>query len=267
MKNYFMASQIFIALTLLFCSYQNQTNAETLPKSSIQDLYKKAGGESFFVQGRFDSKLILTEIPDLTGAKNHQLIPKVAEQWLAMVKAFEKEKNPNSKQKLFLVSTFRSYNQQKSIWESKYSGKKKMRVPVQGKSSNEIIDLILEFSSAPGTSRHHWGTDFDLNALENSYFEKGGKGEEIYNWLILNAKRFGFCQPYNNRSLRNNKGYMEEKWHWSYAPISNQLQKQWNNSYQKGEISFKNQFLGSDGFELKAIEYVNSINSECQSIK
>ncbi|NJK84501.1 MAG: M15 family metallopeptidase [Saprospiraceae bacterium] len=32
---------------------------------------------------------------------------------------------------------------------------------------------ILKYSSMPGTSRHHWGTDIDLNSFSNSYFEQG----------------------------------------------------------------------------------------------
>ncbi|MFM9004881.1 MAG: D-alanyl-D-alanine carboxypeptidase family protein [Flavobacteriales bacterium] len=40
----------------------------------------------------------------------------------------------------------------------------------------------MKFSSMPGTSRHHWGTDIDLNSVEPSYF-LSGKGLLIYQWL------------------------------------------------------------------------------------
>lgn len=104
-----------------------------------------------------------------------------------MINDFEDSKPSSYKQHIFLVSSFRNFSHQKGIWESKFTGKKAMRVPIKGKSSEEIIGLILEFSSAPGTSRHHWGTDFDLNALDNAYFESNGKGKFLYDWLKENA--------------------------------------------------------------------------------
>ena len=73
---------------------------------------------------------------------------------------------------LFIVSATRNFTAQKAIWENKWEG----RTMVEGKDLTTIADdkvkarLILLYSSMPGTSRHHWGTDMDLNALDNSYF-------------------------------------------------------------------------------------------------
>ena len=74
-----------------------------------------------------------------------------------------------------------------------------MRESVEGKTPEQIINLILEYSSAPGTSRHHWGTDMDINALQNDYFSNKGNGAFLYEWLQKNAAKFGFCQPYNKK--------------------------------------------------------------------
>jgi len=74
----------------------------------------------------------------------------------------------------------------------------------------------------PGTSRHHWGTDIDLNNFNNAYFEKG-QGLEIYQWLVINAPKYGFCQVYTEKNSARPEGYNEEKWHWSYLPIAQQL--------------------------------------------
>lgn len=52
------------------------------------------------------------------------------------------------------------------------------------------------YSSMPTTSRHHWGTDMDINSVEPEYFESG-QGLLEYNWLKANAHKFGFCQPYS----------------------------------------------------------------------
>jgi len=47
----------------------------------------------------------------------------------------------------------------------------------------------------PGTSRHHWGTDVDLFSLDNKFFESGD-GKIWYSWMVQNAAKYGFCQPY-----------------------------------------------------------------------
>jgi zinc D-Ala-D-Ala carboxypeptidase len=78
---------------------------------------------------------------------------------------------------------------------------------------------ILEFSAMPGSSRHHWGTDMDLNNLTNEYFDTSA-GKKIYDWLTQHASTYGFCQPY---SAGRTKGYHEEKWHWTYMPLSKPL--------------------------------------------
>jgi zinc D-Ala-D-Ala carboxypeptidase len=123
---------------------------------------------------------------------------------------------------LTIISAFRDFEHQKRIWENKWNGRQLLS---QNKKATDITDPversleILRFSSMPGTSRHHWGTDIDINSLNNAYFNTG-KGKREYLWLQENASRFGFYQPYTSRSLRNFQGYEEEKWHWSYMPVA-----------------------------------------------
>lgn len=112
--------------------------------------------------------------------------------------------------KLTVVSATRNFDDQKRIWERKWS--ENSLIPDSATRARKI----LEFSSMPGSSRHHWGTDLDLINLQNSYFEQGD-GKKIYDWLRSNGKQYGFCQPYTaNRAT----GYQEERWHWSYVPLS-----------------------------------------------
>jgi D-alanyl-D-alanine carboxypeptidase len=72
---------------------------------------------------------------------------------------------------LTIISATRNFESQKRIWENKWNGK----VQVEGKDLTTVTDLkerarlILLYSSMPSTSRHHWGTDMDLNALNNSF--------------------------------------------------------------------------------------------------
>ena len=121
---------------------------------------------------------------------------------------------------LTIISATRNFESQKKIWENKWEG----RTMVEGKNLTTVHDpkerarLILLYSSMPSTSRHHWGTDMDLNALENVFFESG-EGLKIYQWLSTHASEYGFCQPYTSK-VGGRTGYEEEKWHWSYLPLS-----------------------------------------------
>lgn len=122
---------------------------------------------------------------------------------------------------LKVISAFRSFNDQKWIWEAKWDGRRAVNgdlLPKEMEAKEKAL-LILQYSSMPGTSRHHWGTEVDLNALENSYFESTEEGKIVYDWLVRNAEHYGFFQPYTSKSS-GRTGYEEEKWHWSFAPIS-----------------------------------------------
>lgn len=151
---------------------------------------------------------------------------------------------------LIIVSGTRNFYEQKSIWERKWNNS----------SSNNNLDKaykILEYSSMPTTSRHHWGTDIDLNNLNNSYFEKG-KGLKEYNWLINNANKFGFYQVYTDKS-EGRTGYNIEKWHWSYKPLSEKYLNNYNKVIKYSDIN------GFKGFEIASkigviSKYVNGVD-------
>jgi len=122
---------------------------------------------------------------------------------------------------LTIISATRTFAQQKTIWERKWA-----RFAAEAPDPEARALKILEYSSMPGTSRHHWGTDFDLNDLNNPTFEPGGRYADVYAWLQKNAHRFGFCQPYTPKGTERPHGYNEEKWHWSYQPLSAQMLQQ-----------------------------------------
>ncbi len=136
---------------------------------------------------------------------------------------------------LIIISATRNFESQKRIWENKWEG----RTKVEGKNLTTVKDpkerarLILLYSSMPGTSRHHWGTDMDLNSLENNFFESGD-GLKIYQWLVAHAAKYGFCQPYTSKADGKRTGYEEEKWHWSYLPLSGKFLEEY-----KKNISYK----------------------------
>jgi len=117
---------------------------------------------------------------------------------------------------------------------------------------------ILEYSSMPSTSRHHWGTDIDINSLESDYF-KSGKGKLEYEWLTKNEPKYGFYQVYTSKK-NGRTGYSEEEWHWSYLPLANIYLSKYNTLIKLNDIK------GFKGFEsarkIDVIkDYVNGI--EC----
>lgn len=129
---------------------------------------------------------------------------------------------------LNIISATRNFEKQKSIWEAKWTGARKIENGAN--AAKKYPDpktralKILEYSSMPGSSRHHWGTDVDLNDLDNYTFEQG-PGKKVYDWMVKHAHEYGFCQPYSKKSADGGRstGYNEEKWHWSYMPIAKQL--------------------------------------------
>jgi Domain of unknown function (DUF4157)/D-alanyl-D-alanine carboxypeptidase/Zinc carboxypeptidase len=97
--------------------------------------------------------------------------------------------------------------------------------------SKKRLDIILQFSALPGTSRHHWGTDVDFNSITNAEWEPpvaGKKGDNHFalrQWLEKNASSAGMIQSY---TPGRTGGYGEEPWHYSYAPIAIGLRELYN---------------------------------------
>lgn len=147
------------------------------------------------------------------------------------------------------VSSYRSFSHQKRIWERKFNSNKS-----NGLSTTENIKKIIEYSTIPGTSRHHWGTDIDIyqtnvkqprGLLLESNFHNNGAFCKLKEWMDIHAKDFGFHLVYTN--LPNRKGFKYEPWHYSYKPLSSQYLK----DYKKLDIAniLKNdKLLGSENF-------------------
>lgn len=167
---------------------------------------------------------------------------------------------------LQIISATRNFEAQKSIWEAKWTGERRVE---SGENLAETTPdfqeralKILRFSSMPGTSRHHWGTDMDLNNLTDKYF-LNGEGKKIYDWLSAHASDYGFCQPYSPKGAERPEGYNEEKWHWSYVPIAQPLTKLAQEKLTNDMISG---FKGAEAAaKIKVVEkYVLGINPACK---
>ena len=139
-----------------------------------------------------------------------------------------------------LTSGYRSIERQLQIWNAKVSGKRKILddfdqvIDPLNLSPLDLICAILRFSALPGTSRHHWGTDFDIYdgvtqkkeevRLVPSEWEKNGPCENLglcINHLIDNDEMMGFYRPYSI----DKGGVSPEPWHFSYAPLAQSFEK------------------------------------------
>ncbi len=165
---------------------------------------------------------------------------------------------------LKIASATRNFDYQKDLWEKKWTG----ITIVDGKDlsksmtdEQERFEKILEYSAVPGTSRHHWGTDIDINDASLQYFDSQ-KGKKEYEWLTKNAYQFGFCQTYNLKGSTRPTGYNEEKWHWSYLPLSRIFMQEYKNLIKNEDMKG---FLGEEYTQSLDLlnNYVLSINSDC----
>lgn len=203
-----------------------------------------------FLMGKFNYKThpLFSKVPETLSTKEVYIQTEVLQAFSAMHKAAEGDSIV-----LKILSGTRSFNEQKSIWERKWQ----KEISVQ-KTPKAAALKILEYSSMPSTSRHHWGTDIDINSLESSYFSEG-QGLKEYTWLVKNANKFGFYQTYTPKD-KGRTGYSVEEWHWSYMPISNKYLLRYNELISNKEITG---FTGSEtAAEIDVIRnFVNGIEN------
>ncbi|GAA0873212.1 hypothetical protein GCM10009117_23590 [Gangjinia marincola] len=157
------------------------------------------------------------------------------------------------------VSSYRSFEDQKRIWTNKYN-----RFTAQGMNPLEAMNKIIEYSTIPGTSRHHWGTDIDIimgdtgitdDVLQEKHFEEGGAFYELKQWLTKFATTFGFEEVYTNQTQR--KGFKYEPWHFSYSPTSKPMLKAYRNLDVFSVLSTED-FAGSEHFTTDFLtRYIN----------
>jgi len=157
---------------------------------------------------------------------------------------------------LRVISATRTFADQKRIWERKW---KALAEPDEAQRALQI----MRYSSMPGTSRHHWGTDVDLNSLSPRWFTDTAEGRKVYDWLTRHAAEHGFCQPYTAKGEGRATGYAEEKWHWSYQPLASAFLKQYLAEVRATDITG---FAGAGAARaVRSIEdYVNGVDPACR---
>lgn len=168
-----------------------------------------------------------------------------------------------------IVSSFRNFARQEAIFERKYI----RYTEDDGMEPLAAIDKIIEYSTIPGTSRHHWGTDIDIidgskkvdgDVLVPEKFEGEGVFADLKKWMDANAKTYDFHLVYTNEPRR--RGFKYEPWHYSYAPLSIPMLA----TFRKKNIMQlleQEEFMGSEHFTTGFVKtYVRDnildINSE-----
>ncbi len=160
----------------------------------------------------------------LTGRGDLELLGTKVKLHPEAYKAFLKMKEAAFKDgiSIKILSGYRSFSTQKNIWNRKYK-----KYTAEGMSPEKALDKIIEYSTLPGTSRHHWGTEIDIidnsvkkttNYLVEKNFTRGGSYEKMKKWMDEHSEKFGFYLVYTKNVYR--KGFKYEPWHYSYKPIS-----------------------------------------------
>jgi len=217
---------IIICTTLLSFTKVDD-NQDNTPQNSKLNSYSYIDKNYLLGKVKPEEDSIFVKIPKKYCLHRTEYIHKEAlKPYLAMY--FKAEKQGIN---LKIVSAFRSFNNQRHIWNRQFHG---------NSDKITVINSILRYSSMPGTSRHHWGTDIDLLSVHLRYFETE-EGKKAYQWLCENAYKFGFYQVYTNKPYI---GYNEEKWHWTYLPVS----KIYLEEYKK-QISYED-IIGFNGCEF-----------------
>lgn len=148
-----------------------------------------------------------------------------------------------------MVSSYRSFERQRTIFERKF-----LRFTDDGLEPMDAILKIVEYSTIPGTSRHHWGTEVDIidgypkstgDVLVPEKFEGNGPFAPFKKWLDENSKKFDYHIVYTDSILR--KGFKYEPWHYSYAPLSIPMLEQFREKNILKLISDEN-FEGCEHF-------------------
>ena len=200
--------------------------------------------------------------PTLYG-QGYDLIKEAADAYIKMKVAAAKDGF-----QLKVVSSYRSFDKQLAIWNRKFEINSK-----EGMDPLENIKKITEYSTIPGTSRHHWGTEIDLisaqpkvdgDVLLANLFEGEGPYAALKSWMDANANSYGFFLAYPKDSLR--KGFQYEPWHYSYKPKSKYFLKNYLTIDLKN-IFLSHEILGKEIFDEKFIQeykedYILGISSK-----
>lgn len=184
---------------------------------------------SSFTQAQALGQCELSLVTLTDGYKLHQ---SVVDDWHALVSGAQ-----SAGFELAIVSSYRSFEQQLAIWNSKASGQRRVNdrhnkpLDIATLNSNELLNAILTWSALPGASRHHWGCDIDVFSptmltrnelqLEPWEYQHDGPMAALGKWLDNNLTQYGFFRPYRV----DRGGVAIEPWHISHQTTAQYAEK------------------------------------------
>ncbi|MFS4455779.1 M15 family metallopeptidase [Maribacter sp. 2304DJ31-5] len=151
-----------------------------------------------------------------------------------------------------IVSSYRNFLRQEAIFERKFL----KYTEEDGMEALAAIDKIIEYSTIPGTSRHHWGTDIDIidghrktqgDVLVTEKFGAGGPFEDLKQWMGENSKTYDYHLVYTDDAKR--RGFKYEPWHYSYAPISRPMLETFRGK-NIVQLLQREEFIGAEHFTI-----------------
>ena len=208
----------------------------------------------------FPVNFIVGKQNNISLTSQHNLIPAVED-------AFNKMQSDALKEgiSIQIVSAYRNFKRQQYIFLKKYNKYKQ-----KGLSEKQTLAKITEYSTIPGTSRHHWGTDIDIvqqltkmprNLLVEKNYSNEGDFCPMKQWMDQNAYKYGFYLVYTEN--KNRTGFKHEPWHYSYAPISKKILQQFITENNKGNIF---PIIKQAGINIEIPFYSNYIQTHVKGI-
>ena len=129
---------------------------------------------------------------------NQRLNIEVMEPLNKMMDDFMKSKG---KSDIMIVSAYRSFDEQESIYSSK---------AIEGEDKG-----ALQWVAIPGGSEHHTGYAFDFGLYTSNGYSYKYDGKGIYSYILENAYKYGFILRYPEDKTSKTSIYYEP-WHFRY---------------------------------------------------
>lgn len=107
---------------------------------------------------------------------------------------------------LFVAQGYRTADEQQRLLDNKQEAYEN-----EGKSPAEAKELAEQWVAVPGTSEHQLGIAVDINADTEKC-----RAEDVYEWLSVNAHKYGFINRYP-ADKTDITGIIYEPWHYRYV--------------------------------------------------
>ncbi|MEN9524533.1 MAG: hypothetical protein RL536_602 [Candidatus Parcubacteria bacterium] len=185
-------------------TYQQQVSTvsgtvDTLQKLSKTDPELLAKYSKVFFLNEYYAPARLTEIPSDYAYSDNKVLKFQSDVWPHLKQLMDNAKTDEVK--IYVDSAYRSFNEQSAL-------KSSYRVTYGAGTANT-------FSADQGYSEHQLGTTVDFITTGLGGQLEGFDGTRAYNWLQINAYKYGFVLSYP----KNNTFYVFEPWHWRFVGI------------------------------------------------